>query len=68
MELNEKFPRREYKTTVVDVNGKTVFVTRYLKKLEPPPLVLEMADKEEKKTVSVTLLKIFINFTVPSKI
>lgn len=35
-ELSGKFPKREYKTTVVDVNGKSVFVTRYFKALKPP--------------------------------
>ncbi|XP_046545533.1 LOW QUALITY PROTEIN: coiled-coil and C2 domain-containing protein 2A-like [Haliotis rubra] len=35
-ELNKKYPRRQYKTTVVDVNGKSVFITRYFKSLKPP--------------------------------
>ena len=28
--------KREVKTTVIDFNGKAVFVTRYFKKLKPP--------------------------------
>ena len=28
--------KREVKTTVIDVNGKAVFVTRYFKALKPP--------------------------------
>ena len=35
-ELEAKFPKRQYITTVVDMNCKTVFVTRYLKSLKPP--------------------------------
>ncbi|XP_048762965.2 coiled-coil and C2 domain-containing protein 2A-like isoform X2 [Ostrea edulis] len=47
--LNAKFKDREYKTTVIDVNGKTVFVTRYFKALEPPQEIFEKADTEVKK-------------------
>ena len=35
-ELVNKHPKREYKTTVVDINGKSVFITRYFKGLKPP--------------------------------
>ncbi|KAM8939268.1 coiled-coil and C2 domain-containing protein 2A [Pelodytes ibericus] len=31
-----KFPRRQCLTTVTDINGKMVFVTRYIKPLNPP--------------------------------
>lgn len=47
--LNAKFSDREYKTTVIDVNGKTVFVTRYFKALEPPPDIFGSSDTEVKK-------------------
>lgn len=49
--LNAKFSDREYKTTVIDVNGKTVFVTRYFKALEPPPDIFGSSDTEVKKMV-----------------
>ncbi len=35
-DVSSKFPKREYKTTVVDINGKSVFITRYFKPLKPP--------------------------------
>ncbi|XP_074848612.1 coiled-coil and C2 domain-containing protein 2A isoform X2 [Carettochelys insculpta] len=35
-----KFPRRQCLTTVVDINGKTVFITRYIKPLNPPQELL----------------------------
>ncbi|OWK13832.1 hypothetical protein Celaphus_00017253, partial [Cervus elaphus hippelaphus] len=35
-----RFPNRQCLTTVVDVSGKTVFVTRYLKPLNPPQELL----------------------------
>ncbi|XP_055963271.1 coiled-coil and C2 domain-containing protein 2A [Sorex fumeus] len=35
-----KFPNRQCFTTVIDISGKTVFVTRYLKPLNPPQELL----------------------------
>ncbi|XP_074177634.1 coiled-coil and C2 domain-containing protein 2A isoform X2 [Rhinolophus sinicus] len=35
-----KFPNRQCLTTVIDITGKTVFVTRYLKPLNPPQELL----------------------------
>jgi len=45
-ELSGKFPKREYKTTVIDMNGKSVFITRYFRSLKPPD---EMAITESQK-------------------
>ena len=45
--LTKKFPKREYKTAVVDINGKLVFITSYFKKLAPPPQLLEGSDVEK---------------------
>lgn len=36
-----KFPNRQCLTTVLDLSGKTVFITRYLKPLNPPQELLE---------------------------
>lgn len=36
-----KFPGRQCLTTVIDISGKTVFVTRYLKPLNPPQELLD---------------------------
>lgn len=35
-----KFPNRQCLTRVVDISGKTVFITRYLKPLNPPQELL----------------------------
>ncbi|XP_047653935.1 coiled-coil and C2 domain-containing protein 2A isoform X1 [Phacochoerus africanus] len=35
-----KFPNRQCLTTVIDISGKTVFITRYLKPLNPPQELL----------------------------
>ncbi|XP_076992550.1 coiled-coil and C2 domain-containing protein 2A isoform X2 [Tamandua tetradactyla] len=39
-ECNLKFPNRQCLTTVIDISGKTVFITRYLKPLNPPQELL----------------------------
>nr|XP_015200508.1 PREDICTED: coiled-coil and C2 domain-containing protein 2A isoform X2 [Lepisosteus oculatus] len=35
------FPSRQCLTTVIDINGKTVFITRYIKPLNPPQELLD---------------------------
>ncbi|KAL8612721.1 hypothetical protein ACOMHN_025372 [Nucella lapillus] len=40
-ELQAMHPRRHYKTSVIDVNGKNVFLTRYFKALKPPTEITE---------------------------
>ena len=35
-DLLKKYPKREYRTLVVDINGKSVFMTRFFKALRPP--------------------------------
>ncbi|XP_033015930.1 coiled-coil and C2 domain-containing protein 2A [Lacerta agilis] len=37
-----KFPSRPCLTTVIDINGKTVFITRYIKPLNPPDELLRV--------------------------
>ncbi|XP_012668328.1 coiled-coil and C2 domain-containing protein 2A [Otolemur garnettii] len=37
-----KFPKRQCLTTVIDISGKTVFITRYLKPLNPPQELLDI--------------------------
>ncbi|XP_043918517.1 coiled-coil and C2 domain-containing protein 2A [Protopterus annectens] len=41
-EATLKFPNRQCLTTVVDINGKTIFVTRYIKPLNPPQELLDV--------------------------
>ena len=46
--LHKKYPKREYKTSVVDINGKLVFITSYFKKLAPPTELLQSGTDQEK--------------------
>ncbi|XP_075608570.1 coiled-coil and C2 domain-containing protein 2A isoform X2 [Balearica regulorum gibbericeps] len=41
VECTSKFPSRQCLTTVIDLNGKTVFITRYIKPLNPPQELLD---------------------------
>uniref|UniRef100_A0A8D0H1Y2 Coiled-coil and C2 domain containing 2A n=1 Tax=Sphenodon punctatus TaxID=8508 RepID=A0A8D0H1Y2_SPHPU len=41
-ECRLKFPNRGCQTTVIDINGKTVFITRYMKPLNPPQELLSV--------------------------
>ncbi|XP_051947556.1 coiled-coil and C2 domain-containing protein 2A [Xyrauchen texanus] len=40
-EANQHFPDRPCLTTVIDINGKTVFVTRFIRPLNPPQELLD---------------------------
>ncbi|RMC14302.1 hypothetical protein DUI87_09395 [Hirundo rustica rustica] len=40
-ECTSKFPSRQCLTTVIDLDGKTVFITRYIKPLNPPQELLD---------------------------
>ncbi|KAL3869795.1 hypothetical protein ACJMK2_042432 [Sinanodonta woodiana] len=60
-----KFPQREILTTVIDVNGKSVFVTRYFKPLKPPD---EFIDKGEQSAELVARYVSLIPFVSDSVI
>lgn len=50
-----KFPSRQCLTTVIDMSGKTVFITRYLKPLNPPQELLSAyPDNPQATAVSVS--------------
>ncbi|XP_068799446.1 coiled-coil and C2 domain-containing protein 2A isoform X5 [Struthio camelus] len=40
-ECTSKFPSRQCRTTVIDLSGKSVFITRYIKPLNPPEELLD---------------------------
>ena len=51
--LEEKFPGRVYKTTVVDMNGTSVFITRYFKGLKPPDELMNENTSPQQTAVSI---------------
>ncbi|XP_043428864.1 coiled-coil and C2 domain-containing protein 2A isoform X3 [Prionailurus bengalensis] len=48
-----KFPHRQCLTTVTDISGKTVFITRYLKPLNPPQELLEACPNNPQATAEL---------------
>lgn len=52
-ECASQFPRRQCLTTVLDLSGKTVFVTRYLKPLNPPQELLEAHPNDPQATAEL---------------
>jgi len=39
-EVESKFPKRNFTATVVSLEGVSIFVTRYIKALQPPEEIL----------------------------
>ncbi|XP_039607444.1 coiled-coil and C2 domain-containing protein 2A isoform X1 [Polypterus senegalus] len=52
-EASMKFPTRRCLTTVIDINGKTVFITRYIRALNPPHELLEMTPNNQQETAEL---------------
>lgn len=46
-QVEKSYPCRAYATAVIDINGKTVFITKYFKPLEPPESVLELSTNKK---------------------
>jgi len=42
--LSKSFPKREYTTRVINLEGNSVFVTRYIRPLNPPPELIRGGD------------------------
>lgn len=52
-EAAQVYPNRPCITTVIDLNGKTVFITRYIRPLNPPQELLDASpDNPQETTVS----------------
>lgn len=49
-ECASRFPQRQCLTTVIDTSGKTVFVTRFLKPLNPPQELLSVHPNDPQAT------------------
>ncbi|XP_040413141.1 coiled-coil and C2 domain-containing protein 2A isoform X3 [Cygnus olor] len=52
-ECTSKFPSRQCLTTVIDLNGKTVFITRYVKPLNPPQELLDACPDSSQTTAEL---------------
>lgn len=55
-DAGQRFPDRPCLTTVVDINGKTVFITRFIRPLAPPQELLSaFPNNPQEATVSLKL-------------
>lgn len=45
LNYTKKYPQREFRPTVMNTDGKSVIVTRYIKPLKPPPELIENDEK-----------------------
>uniref|UniRef100_A0A8B9QI35 Coiled-coil and C2 domain containing 2A n=1 Tax=Apteryx owenii TaxID=8824 RepID=A0A8B9QI35_APTOW len=52
-ECTSKFPSRQCLTTVVDLSGKSVFITRYIKPLNPPQELLDAHPNSSQTTAEL---------------
>ncbi|KAK3580952.1 hypothetical protein CHS0354_006977 [Potamilus streckersoni] len=59
-----KFPQREILTTVIDVNGKSVFVTRYFKPLHPPEEFISKGEQSAELVARYVSLIPFVSDSV----
>lgn len=50
--LNKKFPKREFRPTVMNTEGKSVIITRYFKALKPPPELIDEGNEQSNKTIN----------------
>lgn len=66
LEVEKKFPKREYKTTVVDINGKSVFLSRYFKPLKPPDVLINGQESPESTAEAVARYVAMIPFVSDS--
>lgn len=68
-ELERKWPSRTFKTTVIDITGKLVFITRFFKALAPPAEFTEgkaLSNTEEMILKYVSLIPyVDDNFVLP---
>ncbi|XP_007948277.1 coiled-coil and C2 domain-containing protein 2A [Orycteropus afer afer] len=64
-----KFPNRQCLTSVIDISGKTVFITRYLKPLNPPEELLNVYPNNPQATAELVARYVslipFLPDTVP---
>jgi hypothetical protein len=58
-DFKKKFPKRDFKPTAMDTKGRTVFLTRYIKPIDPP-VELIMNDS---KTSFETIVNPFFSFS-----
>jgi hypothetical protein len=49
----KKYQQREFRPTVMNTDGRSVIITRYLKAIKPPPELIENGELSIETTVNI---------------
>uniref|UniRef100_A0A8C1JTA6 Coiled-coil and C2 domain containing 2A n=1 Tax=Cyprinus carpio TaxID=7962 RepID=A0A8C1JTA6_CYPCA len=67
-EASGRFPKRPCLTTVIDINGKTVFVTRFIRPLNPPQELLDAFPNSPQETAEVVARYVSLVPSLPDSV
>ncbi|XP_048108289.1 coiled-coil and C2 domain-containing protein 2A isoform X3 [Alosa alosa] len=64
----QRFPDRPCLTTVIDINGKTVFITRYIRPLNPPQELLDASPNNPQETMELVARYVSLIPSLPDSV
>ncbi|XP_067226933.1 coiled-coil and C2 domain-containing protein 2A isoform X1 [Chanodichthys erythropterus] len=67
-EASRRFPDRPCLTTVIDINGKTVFVTRFIRPLNPPQELLDAFPSSPQETAELVARYVALIPSLPDSV
>lgn len=67
-EAGGRFPERPCLTTVIDINGKTVFVTRFIRPLNPPQELLDAFPNSPQETTELVARYVSLVPSLPDSV
>ncbi|KAM8887666.1 coiled-coil and C2 domain-containing protein 2A isoform 1-T1 [Synchiropus picturatus] len=67
-EASQRFPDRPCITTVIDLNGKTVFITRYVRPLNPPQELLDAFPNSPADTTALVARYVSLIPSLPDRV
>ncbi|XP_030642577.1 coiled-coil and C2 domain-containing protein 2A [Chanos chanos] len=67
-EASRRFPDRPCLTTVIDINGKTVFITRYIRPLNPPQELLSAFPNSPQETTDLVARYVSLIPSLPDSV
>ncbi|XP_042564766.1 coiled-coil and C2 domain-containing protein 2A isoform X2 [Clupea harengus] len=67
-DATQRFPSRPCLTTVIDINGKTVFITRYIRPLNPPQELLDASPDNPQETTELVARYVSLIPSLPDSV
>ncbi|XP_026201331.1 coiled-coil and C2 domain-containing protein 2A isoform X2 [Anabas testudineus] len=64
----QRYPNRPCVTTVIDLNGKTVFITRYIRPLNPPQELLDAFPNNPQETMALVARFVSLIPSLPDRV